>query len=91
VALTEEGRSYYEQAFDRLGLEYIKSYANFISVNVRRDGKAVFEAMLPRGVIIRPLGGYGMPQWVRISIGLARENKKCVAALEAVLKEIPQA
>jgi len=86
VELTNEGKAYYEQQFERLNLPYIKSYANFIAVNVG-DGKAVFDALLPKGVIVRPLGGYGMNAWIRISIGLPRENKKCIAALEAVLRQ----
>lgn len=90
VTLTNEERAYYEKQCDRLGLEYIKSYANFVCINVRRDGKAVFDALLRRGVIVRPLGGYSLPHHIRISIGLPRENKKCIAALETVLREIPE-
>lgn len=84
VDLTEEGRAYYEKAFEAMGLPYIKSCANFVSVNVG-DGRQVFEKLLPRGVIVRPLAGYGMLQWVRISIGLMRENRACIKVLKAVL------
>jgi len=90
LSLNEEGKAYFEAEYERLGLECIKSYANFISVDTRRDAEAVFQALLRRGVIVRPLGGCRMPTWLRISIGLPRENRKCVRALEAALREVPE-
>jgi histidinol-phosphate aminotransferase len=47
----------------------------------------VFQALLRKGVIVRPVGNYGMPEHLRISIGLAQENAKCLLALEEALKE----
>ena len=89
--VNREGMAYYEAQFAQMELEFIKSYANFITVNVRRDASTVFQAMLRKGVILRPLGGYRMPTWMRISIGLMRENRRCVRELKAVLRAIPEA
>ncbi len=89
--LNNQGIAYYEKEFDRLGLEWIPSFANFITVNTRRDGGAVFQALLERGIIVRPMAGYRMPGWLRISIGLPNENKRCIRELEKAIKQIPEA
>ena len=78
------GLRLYARAFRRLGLEFIPSSANFILVRVG-DGQRVFEELQKRGVIVRPMGGYQLPEWVRISVGTARENQRCIEALTAVL------
>jgi histidinol-phosphate aminotransferase len=49
------------------------------------DGKALFKELLRKGVIVRALGGYNLPEWVRISVGTMEQNRKCVAALREVL------
>jgi histidinol-phosphate aminotransferase len=67
-----------------LKLESIPSYANFILVRVG-DGAKVFEAMQRKGVIVRPMGGYQLPEWVRISIGTPAENTRCLNALKKAL------
>jgi len=82
--ITDEGRNYLEREFAALGLRFVPSAANFVLVNVG-DGKAIFKAMLEKGVIVRALGGYKLPEWVRISVGTMEQNRQCVAALrEAV-------
>ena len=70
--------------FARLGVEYIPSYGNFVSCRVG-DGGAVFERLLRRGVIVRPIGGYGMPEYLRVSVGLESENARLLAALAECL------
>ena len=75
-------------AFERLGLRYVPSFGNFVLVKVGDDdgaGARVNLALLKQGVIVRPVGNYGLPQWLRISIGLPRENATCIAALEKAL------
>jgi histidinol-phosphate aminotransferase len=67
-----------------MGVEYIPSAGNFILARVG-DGKRVFDEMQKQGVIVRPMGGYDLPEWVRISIGTAKENERCLAALKKVL------
>ena len=79
-----------EQGFARLGLNWIASRANFIAVDVQRDGGQVFNALLKKGVIVRPVGGgYAMPRHIRVSIGLPEENARFLDALAQVLAEIP--
>ena len=74
------GLRFFEESFSRAGLEYVPSFANFILVKVGR-GMAVFQAMQRQGVIVRPMDGYGLPEWVRISVGTPSENQRCLAAL----------
>jgi histidinol-phosphate aminotransferase len=85
-ALNQLGMKQYVQGFEKLGLDFIPSSGNFISVNVG-PAQAVFQALLRKGVIVRPVGNYAMPEYLRISIGLAQENAKCLLALEEAIKE----
>lgn len=78
------GMAYLERELTRLGIAYVPSQANFLLANVG-DGRAIYDKLLRRGVIVRPVGGYGLPRHVRISVGLETENQRLVAALEAVL------
>jgi histidinol-phosphate aminotransferase len=76
------------RAFDAMGLEYVPSYGNFVLVKVGNDddaGARVNLALLRQGVIVRPVGSYGLPQWLRISIGLPQENAAFIAALVKAL------
>jgi histidinol-phosphate aminotransferase len=76
------------QAFEALGLEYVPSFGNFVLVKVGADdaaGARVNLALLKQGVIVRPVGNYGLPQWLRISIGLPEENATCIGALKKAL------
>lgn len=82
--VTDEGREYLEREFGAIGLTFVPSVANFILVRVG-DGRAVFHALLRHGVIVRGLSGYNFPEWLRISVGTMEENRKCIAALRAVL------
>ena len=78
------GLKLYTRAFRKLGLEFVPSSANFILVRVG-DGQRVFAELQKLGVIVRPMGGYQLPEWVRISIGTPKENKRCLEALKQVL------
>ena len=73
------------RTFRQLKLEYIPSAANFILVRVG-DGQRVFSEMQKLGVIVRPMGGYLLPEWIRISVGTPKENQRCLAALQTVLR-----
>jgi histidinol-phosphate aminotransferase len=81
-----EGRNLLAEALAQLGLETIPSSANFILARVG-DGLGVFNELQKRGVIVRPLGGYQMPEWIRISVGTRQENDRCLAALKDILKK----
>jgi histidinol-phosphate aminotransferase len=79
-----EGLDLYERAFREWGIEYVPSAANFILVRVG-EGQRVFAALQQQGVIVRPMGGYQLPEWIRISIGTPAENHRCLAVLKSVL------
>lgn len=78
------GLAFYEEAFARRGLEYVPSVANFILVKVG-DGDALFQKMLHKGVIVRAMSGYKLPEWVRVSVGTLEENERCIEVLDEVL------
>ena len=78
------GLEFFMQAFRELKLEYVPSYANFILVRVG-DGQKVFNAMQKLGVITRPMAGYQLPEWIRISIGTPQENQRCLESLKKSL------
>ncbi|MGZ5203141.1 MAG: histidinol-phosphate transaminase [Telluria sp.] len=83
-----EGYAQLTKAFDEIGLEYVPSHGNFVLVRVGDDdgaGARVNIALLKQGVIVRPVGAYGLPQWLRISIGLPEENAKFIEALKKAL------
>lgn len=79
-----EGLAYFAEQLKSLQLEFAPSAANFILVKVG-NGQKVFEAMQRAGVITRPMGGYKLPEWIRITIGTPEENRRCLAALQEAL------
>ncbi len=78
------GLRFFEEAFDALGLPFVRSHANFVLVRVG-DGQRVFNELQRQGVIVRPMGGYRLPEWIRISVGTPAENQRCLAALKQAL------
>lgn len=83
-AANEIGRMQLEAGFMSLGCEYIRSFSNFVTVKVG-DGIRCFEELQKAGVIVRPLAPYGMPEWVRVSIGLPEQNEVALKALNSFL------
>jgi histidinol-phosphate aminotransferase len=84
------GYQQYVAAFDKLGLQYVPSFGNFVLVKVGDDagaGARVNLSLLKQGVIVRPVGGYGLPEWLRVSIGLPEENEAFIEALTVALAE----
>ena len=87
----EVNQAGYEQltkAFDALKLQYLPSAGNFVLVKVGEDdqaGSRINLELLKRGIIVRPVGNYGLPQWLRISIGLPKENAAFIEALQDIL------
>ncbi|WGE55681.1 histidinol-phosphate transaminase [Actinobacillus equuli subsp. equuli] len=75
----------YEAFCQAQGLDYIPSKGNFITIDFKRPAAPIYEALLREGVIVRPIAGYGMPNHLRISIGLPAENDRLFAALVKVL------
>lgn len=71
--------------FKRIGLEYVPGHGNFQLVKVG-DGGAVFDALQRKGVITRPVKGYGLPEWLRVTVGTPAQNERLLAELTAVRK-----
>ncbi|MFM2467163.1 histidinol-phosphate transaminase [Paraburkholderia sp. RL17-368-BIF-A] len=91
AALNAQGYRRLTEAFDKLGLEYVPSDGNFVLVRVGNDdaaGNRVNLELLKQGVIVRPVGNYGLPQWLRVTIGLPQENEAFIAALEKTLATV---
>jgi histidinol-phosphate aminotransferase len=80
----DEGRAYLHEQFAEMKLRFVPGVANFVMVNVG-DGCAVFEKLLQQKIIVRPLKGYKLPQWIRISVGAMEQNENCVVALREIL------
>ena len=88
LRVNAEGMDYLENQFHRLKVPFVPSHANFLLADVG-DGRAVYDKLLRKGVIVRPMHGYGYPRHVRISVGLPEENRKLTAALGEVLSTPP--
>jgi histidinol-phosphate aminotransferase len=87
LELTRSGMDHLYGEFESLGLEYIPSQANFILVDVGLPSPKVYEAMLREGVIVRPMAGYGLPNHIRITLGVVEENERFVTALKKILEK----
>ncbi|MBT7307400.1 MAG: histidinol-phosphate transaminase [Gammaproteobacteria bacterium] len=87
VALNRAGMMQLIHGFEHLGLEWIPSAGNFILVDMGQPALPLFDALQQRGVITRPVGNYGMPNHLRISVGLAYENRRCIQLLTQILRE----
>ena len=83
--VTRRGLAYLYKEFEGLKLEYVPSCANFVLVNVG-DGDKVFVGLQRRGVIVRPMRGYKMPAWVRVTVGTMEENRRFIGALREELR-----
>lgn len=84
VAVNRAGMAQLETGLRKRGLDWIPSVANFIAVDFGKDAGEINQALLRRGVIVRPLAGYGMPGHLRVSIGLESENEAFLAALDSI-------
>lgn len=85
-ALNQLGMRQIIQGALLLGLDFIPSYGNFVAVRVG-DAASMYQRLLRHGVIVRPIANYGMPEYLRVSIGLAAENTQFLQALESAIKE----
>ena len=88
IKLNEDGKAYLYKAFEDRGLKYYKTFANFIWVNVSKDSQTVFENLLKEGIIIRQGSVFASPEYIRVTIGTAAQNKSFIESLDKVLKEI---
>lgn len=85
LKLNRAGMAQWAEILAELDLEAIPSVGNFLCVDVGRPAAAVYEALLREGVIVRPVANYGLPNHLRITLGLAQENRRAGAALRKVL------
>lgn len=82
--LNQSGMAQIIAGLDKLGLEYIAPHGNFVTFKVG-DAAGVNQKLLQQGVIVRPIGGYGLPEWLRVTIGKTSENTRFLEALEKAL------
>lgn len=85
LAVNREGKQYLSREISRLGLEQVPTSANFILLRVGK-GEQIFQQLLSQGVIVRPMGAYELPEYIRVTIGTMRENQQFIAALDSIVK-----
>jgi histidinol-phosphate aminotransferase len=81
---TAEGKKYLYQKFDEMSLSYIPAETNFITIDVGRDARELCDEFQKRGVIVRPLAGYGKPTFMRVTIGTPEQNAKFVETFKEI-------
>jgi len=84
--ITWDGLDYFYAELDKMKFEYWPSQANFVLFDTGKDAGEVFNALLKEGVILRPVKPYGMPNYLRMSVGLPEENQAAIAAIRKVLR-----
>ncbi len=85
VEVVLSGRAWLESEFKRRRLDYVPSSGNFVLVKVG-DGKKMFEALMRQGVIVRPMHGYKLSEWIRVTVGTSEDNKRFMEALDVSLR-----
>jgi histidinol-phosphate aminotransferase len=85
IQVNNEGMKMLTEACDQLGLGYIPSVGNFLTIDFGRDAMPIYEGLLREGVIVRPIGVYGMPNHLRVTIGLPEENMRFIDSLKKAL------
>jgi len=83
--INDEGMEQLRRGLDQLGIAYIPSGGNFLCIDLRRPAAPIYDALLRLGVIVRPIAGYGMPNHLRITVGLHEENARFLDALARVI------
>ena len=79
---------YITKELDKDSIKYIDSYTNFITIYLGKDTHVIFEGLLKRGIILRPLNNYGLPNYLRVTIGTMNECKTFIKNLRVLLKRI---
>jgi histidinol-phosphate aminotransferase len=83
IAVNEAGKEYLYKELDALNLQYVPTQANFIYMPIKRNAKEIYESLLKKGVIIRPMGA----QEIRVTIGLPEENRRFIETLKTVMRD----
>ena len=84
LQMVREGKEYFYREFERLGLAYVRTEANFILFHTPKPAVDVYEDLLHAGVLIRPCTSFGLPYSLRVTIGTAEENRALIEALERI-------
>lgn len=79
--LVARGRRYLYRRFKRFGIRYVESQANFVLIDVGRDADEVFREFLNHGIIVRSMKAYGLPTWIRLTVGTRFQNSRFIRAL----------
>ena len=79
------GKAFLYKAFGDMGLRYAPTEGNFIMLHLEQLGADVADALLQKGIIVRPIAGYGYPNAVRVTIGTQKENERFITALKQIL------
>ena len=85
VRANHEGRLFLYREFDRLGLRYVESHANFVLVQFGPRAAEIQQRLLESGVIVRACACYDLPEWLRITVGNEGQNARLIRAIERVL------
>ncbi len=88
VEINSKGVKFWRAACQYRGLEYIPTVGNFITIDFEKDAMPIYDALLREAVIVRPLGNYGLPHHLRITISTVEENQQCLDALDKVLDQL---
>jgi len=84
----QEGKKYFYQELDKLNLEYLRTEANFVFIKLPVSGQILFDKFLKKGIIVRPMAGFGFPNAIRVTIGLPQENEQFFKEFKEILSEI---
>ncbi len=85
VQMNDKGKEFLQKAFTEMGLLHLPTMGNFISINVKQDGLALYQKLLKKGVIVRPVANYAMPEYLRITIGTQEQNERFIETLKQCL------
>ncbi|NWG76113.1 MAG: aminotransferase class I/II-fold pyridoxal phosphate-dependent enzyme, partial [Rubrivivax sp.] len=85
LQVVAEGRDYLYQELQCSGIAYVPTQSNFLMVRIGKDCDEVYERMLRRGVVIRPLSSFGFQEYIRVTVGTREENERFIKALREVL------
>jgi histidinol-phosphate aminotransferase len=85
LKLVREGLDYLYNGIQDMGLKYIPTQTNFFLIKVPLGGKKTYELMLREGVIVRSMDSYGLPEYIRINVGLPKENERFIKTLRKIM------
>jgi histidinol-phosphate aminotransferase len=85
LQVVQEGLRYLYRCLDEMGLTYISTQTNFFLIKVPFGGKEIYSRMLNEGVIVRSMDSYGLPEYIRINVGLPEENERFIRTLKKIL------